>query len=119
VFATLHTSSAAQAVDRIIDTFDPASQPLIRSRLSSSLVGVIYQRLVPGISVGRVGAYEILVANNGIKNLIREGKTHQIPNMMTTGMNEGMQTMDVALDRLAREGKISKETALEFLKQNG
>ena len=119
VFATLHTSSAAQAVDRIIDTFDSASQPLIRSRLSSCLVCVIYQRLVPAIDGGRTAAYEILVANNGIKNLIREGKTHQIPNMMTTGMNEGMQTMEVALQRLTKEGKISKEFAADFLKQNG
>jgi twitching motility protein PilT len=118
VFATLHTSSAAQAVDRIIDTFDSASQPLIRSRLSSCLVGVIYQRLVPRVDGGRTAAYEILVANNGIRNMIREGKTHQIPNMMTTGMNEGMQTMEVALQRLTKEGRISKEFASDFLKQN-
>jgi twitching motility protein PilT len=118
VFATLHTSSAAQAVDRIIDAFEPAEQPLIRSRLSAVLVGVVYQRLLPKISGGRCGAFEVLVANYPIQNLIREGKTFQIPNMMTTGAAVGMQTMSAALEGLVKKGDITSADAAEFLQQN-
>ena len=118
VFATLHTSSAAQAVDRIIDAFQPEEQPLIRSRLSSVLVGVVYQRLLPKVSGGRCGAFEVLVANYPIKNLIREGKTFQIPNMMTTGAGVGMQTMSAALQQLAQKGDITADQAKSFLEQN-
>ena len=118
VFATLHTSSAAQAVDRIIDAFQPEEQPLIRSRLSSVLVGVVYQRLLPKVSGGRCGAFEVLVANYPIKNLIREGKTFQIPNMMTTGASVGMQTMSAALQQLAQKGDITADQAKSFLEQN-
>lgn len=118
VFATLHTSSAAQAVDRIIDAFQPDEQPLIRSRLSAVLVGVVYQRLLPKEGGGRCGAFEVLVANYPIKNLIREGKTFQIPNMMTTGAGIGMQTMSAALSQLAQKGDITAEQAKSFLEQN-
>lgn len=118
VFATLHTSSAAQAVDRIIDAFEPAEQPLIRSRLSAVLVGVVYQRLLPKASGGRCGAFEVLVANYPIKNLIREGKTFQIPNMMTTGAGVGMQTMAAALEGLVNKGDITSAQAASFLQQN-
>lgn len=118
VFATLHTSNAAQAVDRIIDAFDPAEQPLIRSRLSSVLVGVVFQRLLPKSSGGRCGAFEVLVANYPVKNLIREGKTFQIPNMMTTGANAGMQTMSASLESLVKKGDISSAQAAAYLKQN-
>lgn len=118
VFATLHTSSAAQAVDRIIDAFEPAEQPLIRSRLSSVLVGTVFQRLLHKSSGGRCGAFEVLVANYPIKNLIREGKTFQIPNMMTTGVSAGMQTMAAALKNLVKQGHITSEQAETFLQQN-
>ncbi|MFM8447017.1 MAG: type IV pilus twitching motility protein PilT, partial [Candidatus Nanopelagicaceae bacterium] len=93
VFATLHTSGAAQAVDRIVDAFDSSAQPLIRSRLSACLIGVVYQRLLKLEPHGRIAAFEVLASNYGVKNLIREGKTHQIPNLMTTNRSDGMQTM--------------------------
>ena len=118
VFATLHTPSAAQAIDRIIDGFDVDEQPLVRSRLASCLVGVAYQRLLKSKTGGRLAAYEILVANYGVKNLIREGKTHQIPNVMTTSMNEGMQTMQHSIKELVKAGKITEEQGKEFLSLN-
>lgn len=118
VFATLHTNNAAQAVDRIIDAFEPSEQPLIRSRLSACLVGVIYQRLLPALNGGRVAAYEILIANSAVKNLIREGKTHQLANTMTIGVGEGMQTMERAISTLCKENKITMETGREFLGRN-
>jgi twitching motility protein PilT len=118
VFATLHTPSAAQAVDRIIDAFDPAEQPLIRSRLSSTLVGVAYQRLLPTTDGKRMAAFEILVGNSAIKNLIREGKTFQIPNAMTTSRSEGMINMNHAIEELISSGKIDAAVGAEFLKQN-
>ena len=118
VFATLHTNNATQAIDRIIDAFEPSEQPLIRSRLSACLVGVIYQRLIPSIAGGRVAAYEVLVANYAVKNLIREGKTHQIPNTMTTAMGEGMQSMERSLQDLVKAGKIDASVAKSFLSSN-
>jgi twitching motility protein PilT len=118
VFATLHTSGAAQAVDRIIDAFDAAEQPLVRSRLSSCLIGIIYQRLIKTQPSGRTGAFEVLVSNYGVRNLIREGKTHQIPNLMTTNKADGMQTMEMALKELAAQGKISQDQVSQFLKTN-
>jgi twitching motility protein PilT len=118
VFATLHTSGAAQAVDRIVDAFDAAEQPLVRSRLSSCLIGVIYQRLIRTQPSGRIGAFEVLVSNYGVRNLIREGKTHQIPNLMTTNKADGMQTMEMALKELASKGKISQDQVAQFLQTN-
>lgn len=118
VFATLHTPSAPQAIDRIIDAFEPEEQPLIRSRLSGSLVGIAYQRLLKAKTSGRVAAYEILVANSAIRNLIREGKTHQIPSMMVTGMGEGMRTMESALRQLVQDGSIERDEAEKFLARN-
>jgi twitching motility protein PilT len=118
VFATLHTSGAAQAVDRIVDAFDTSAQPLVRSRLSACLVGVIYQRLLKTTSTGRTAAFEVLVNTHGIRNLIREGKTHQIPNTMITNRAEGMQTMENALKHLAALGKITQDQVTSFLNQN-
>ena len=118
VFATLHTSGAAQAVDRIVDAFESSAQPLVRSRLSSCLIGVIYQRLIKLEPTGRMGAFEVLVSNYGVRNLIREGKTHQIPNLMTTNKADGMQTMEMALKHLASVGKISQEQVSKFLQSN-
>lgn len=118
VFATLHTSGAAQAVDRIVDAFESSAQPLVRSRLSSCLIGVIYQRLIKLEPTGRMGAFEVLVSNYGVRNLIREGKTHQIPNLMTTNKADGMQTMEMALKHLASVGKISQDQVSKFLQSN-
>lgn len=118
VFATLHTPSATQAIDRIIDAFEAAEQPLIRSRLAASLVGVAYQRLIKSTDGKRMGAFEVLVGNYAVKNLIREGKTHQIPNVMTTAMNEGMQTMQHSIKELIKSGFISETEGKEFLAQN-
>lgn len=118
VFATLHTPSATQAIDRIIDAFDAGEQPLIRSRLAASLVGVAYQRLIKSNDGKRTGAFEVLVANYAVKNLIREGKTHQIPNVMTTAMNEGMQTMQHAIKELIKAGTITEAQGKDFLAQN-
>lgn len=118
VFATLHTHNAPQAVDRIIDAFEPSEQPLIRSRLSSCLVGVMYQRLLPAYQGGRVAAYEVLIANSAVKNLIREGKTHHLANSMTTGVNEGMQTMDRAIQSLIKANIIEPKVGQDFLSRN-
>jgi twitching motility protein PilT len=118
VFASLHTPGAPHAIDRIIDAFAPNEQPLIRSRLASSLLGVVYQRLIPTVTGGRMAAFEILVGNNAIKNLIREGKTHQVPSMMTTAMSEGMRTMSHEVKRLVSEGYISEDHAHVFMASN-
>lgn len=118
VFATLHTPSAPHAIDRIIDAFEPTEQPLIRSRLSSSLLGIAYQRLLPAQGGGRLAAFEIVVGNTAIRNLIREGKTHQIPSLMVTGMAEGMRTMEYAVRHLVAEERISQDVAEKFLSRN-
>ena len=97
VFATLHTNSAAQSVDRMIDVFPAEQQPQIRSQLAGILMAVCSQRLVPAIGGGRVCAAEIMVANTAIRSIIREGKTHQLDTAIQTGASEGMQTMDRTL----------------------
>lgn len=112
VFATLHTSDAAQTIDRIIDVFPPYQQPQIRMQLSMTLQGIVAQQLVPRSDErGRVAAMEVLVATPAVRNLIREGKTHQILSVIQTGSKQGMQTMDMALRELYREGMISLEDA--------
>ena len=100
VFATLHTNDAAQAVDRIIDVFPDWRQDQIRVQLSASLGAIIAQRLLPKIGGGRVAAFEVLVANHPVRNLIREGKSNQLLNVMTTNQGEGMQTLEVNLAAL-------------------
>lgn len=119
VFATLHTSSAASAIDRIIDVFDPAQQPLVRSRLAQSLIGVVYQRLLKSTNGGRVAAFEVLVADHAIKNLIREGKTFQIPNAMLTGAVSGTTLMPRAIENLVSYNKVERQVADDFLRQSG
>lgn len=110
VLATLHTGSAVQSIDRIIDVFPPHQQPQIRIQLADTLVGVITQRLLPRVDrPGRVAAVEILIATPAVKNLIREGKTHQIVSLMQTGGRYGMQTMEMALKQLESRGIISAE----------
>ena len=114
VFATLHTNSAAQSIDRMIDVFPAHQQPQVRSQLSNILMAVCAQRLVPAIGGGRVVAAEIMVANSAIRSLIRDGKTHQIDTAIQTGADQGMQTMDRTLAKLIQTGVISYESAREF-----
>lgn len=112
VLATLHTYSAAQTVDRIIDIFPPYQQGQVKSQLSSVLTAVISQRLLPRPSGGRVAAREIMINNSAISNLIREGKNAQIKSALETGLSQGMMTMDRHLKQLYQAGEISRETAL-------
>lgn len=112
VFGTLHTSSAAQTVDRIIDVFPPHQQSQIRTQLAESIQGVIAQTLLPKVGGGRVAALEIMIQTTAIKNLIREGKTYQLPSVIETNNNLGMQTLDQALQALLLAGKITPAVAL-------
>jgi twitching motility protein PilT len=114
VFATLHTNSAAQSVDRIIDVFPQHQQSQIRAQLSSIIEGVISQRLVPALSGGRVPAVEVLLATGALRNLIREGKTHQIDNLIATSSEVGMISLDQSLAQLVKSGRISLETARSY-----
>jgi twitching motility protein PilT len=112
VFATLHTQSAPQTIDRIIDVFPPEQQQQVRVQLSVALQGVITQQLLPTADgAGRVAACEVMIPNPAVRNLIREGKTHQILSTMQTGSSAGMQTMDAALATLVRQGTITQKLA--------
>ncbi len=111
VFATLHTNSAAQSIDRMIDVFPPHQQPQIRSQLSNILQAICSQRLVAAIGGGRVAAAEILIANSAVRNIIREGKTHQLDAVIQTGADQGMQTMDRTLVKLIQTGVITYDEA--------
>jgi len=115
VFGTLHTSSAPATVNRIIDVFSGDEQPQIRAMISSSLVAVIAQALLPKVGGGRVAASEILITNHAISNLIREDKVHQIYSQMQLGQGDsGMQTQTQALIKFIKDGKISRDTALQY-----
>jgi len=111
VFATLHTNSASQAVDRVIDVFPQDQQNQIRVQLSMILEGVIRQRLVPQIKGGRIASFEVLLATPAVRNLIREGKTHQIDNVIATSLDFGMLTLERSLADLIKQGKVSLEEA--------
>ena len=112
VFSTLHTNDAAQAIDRIIDVFPAYRQEQIRVQLAASLGAVIAQRLVPQIGGGMVAAFEILVANNPVRNLIREGKTNQLLNVITTNQSEGMCTLESSLVDLIRAEIVTYDDAM-------
>ena len=114
VFATLHTNSASQSIDRMIDVFPPHQQPQIRSQLSNILMAICAQRLVPAIGGGRVVAAEIMIANPAVRSIIREGKTHQLDTVIQTGADEGMQTMDRTLVKLIQQGIITYDNAREY-----
>jgi len=115
VFATLHTSSAPGTIHRIIDVFKGDEQAQIRAMLSSSLVAVIAQSLLPKLDGGRVAASEIMVTNHAISNLIREDKVHQIYSQMQLGQGDtGMQTQTQALLKFVKDGKISRSTAQQY-----
>lgn len=114
VFATLHTNSAAQSIDRMIDVFPPHQQPQIRAQLSNILMAICSQRLVPAIGGGRVVASEILVATPAVRNIIREGKSHQLDAVIQTGADQGMQSMDKTLVGLVQAGTVTFEEARNF-----
>ncbi len=114
VLATLHTNSASQSIDRMIDVFPPHQQPQVRSQLSNVLMAICAQRLVPAIGGGRVVAAEILIANPAVRSVIREGKTHQLDTIIQTGADLGMQTMDRTLVKLIQTGVITYDNAREY-----
>ena len=114
VFATLHTNSAAQSIDRMIDVFPPHQQPQIRSQLSNILMAICAQRLVPAIGGGRIASAEILVATPAVRNIIREGKTHQLDAVIQTGGEYGMQSMDRTLVNLIHSGTIPYDEARNY-----
>ena len=114
VFATLHTNSAAQSIDRMIDVFPAHQQPQIRTQLSNILVGICSQRLVPAINGGRMAVAEIMVANSAVRAIIREGKTHQLDMTIQTGADQGMQTMDRELARYVKAGTINYDDARQY-----
>ncbi|MEN9921578.1 MAG: hypothetical protein RLZZ517_556 [Candidatus Parcubacteria bacterium] len=119
VFSTLHTNNAAQTIDRIIDSFPAGQQDQIRTQLASSLLGIFSQRLIPRISGGMIPAYELLINNSAISNLIREKRTHEIDTVVETGRDMGMIDMNRTLAELVRRGEITPESAFAYsLKPN-
>ena len=114
VLSTLHTNNASQTIDRIIDSFPGNQQDQIRTQLASSLLGIFSQRLVPRIAGGLVPAYELLLNNNAVANLIREKRTHEIDVVIETGMESGMVDLNHSLIELVRTGEISIENAYQY-----
>ena len=112
VLATLHTNDVPQALDRIVDVFPAEQQTQIRVQLANTLSGICYQRLLPRVDGGLVAAFEVMVANSAVRNLIREGKTNQLRNVMLTGQSDGMQTLEMSLSALVRDGVISYDEAV-------
>lgn len=111
VFATLHTNNAAQSIDRMVDVFPSHQQAQIRTQLSNILMAICSQRLIPAIGGGRVAATEVLIATPAVRNIIREGKTHQLDAVIQTGSEFGMQSMDKTLINLIHGGTISYDEA--------
>ena len=116
VFGTLHTSSAAKTIDRVVDVFPAAEKAMVRSMLSESLQAVIAQTLMKKIGGGRIAAHEIMVGTPAIRNLIREDKVAQMYSAIQTGAQQGMQTMDQCLHRLLQQKVITREQAREKAK---
>lgn len=114
VFSTLHTNSASQTIDRIIDAFPVGQQNQIRTQLASTLQGIISQRLLPQISGGRAMATEVLIGTNAIRSNIREGKTHLIDSIIETSQDTGMNTIESSLAELVKLGKITREIAIQY-----
>ncbi len=114
VFSTLHTNSAAQTIDRVVDVFPENQQTQVRLQLSNTLEAIICQRLLPGIGKGRVPATEVLLATPGVRSIIREGKTHLIDNVIQTSRDLGMMTMDMSLASLVASNKVSYDTAAAY-----
>lgn len=114
VLSTLHTNNASQTIDRIIDSFPANQQDQIRNQLAASLLGIFSQRLIPGITGGLLPAYELLLNNNAVANLIREKRTHEIDVVIETGTEGGMVDLNRSLLELVRKGEISIENAYQF-----
>lgn len=114
VFSTLHTNSASQTIDRIIDSFPAGQQKQIRIQLSGSLLGIFSQRLVPRVAGGRIPAYELLINTAAVANLIREGRTAEVDVLIETGSEQGMINLNSSLVDLVRRGEISAETAYQY-----
>lgn len=114
VISTLHTNSASQSIDRIIDSFPEHQQNQIRAQLSDTIVGIISQRLIEKVDGGRVVAAEVLIADNAIKSNIRDGKTHLLDSIIETSQSEGMIPLEVSLANLVKEGQISIESARSY-----
>ena len=113
VFATVHTNDTSQAVDRVVGVFPGEQQNQARLQVSASLVGVIYQRLVPRISGGLVAAYEVLAGSHAVRNIIREGNNRQLRNAITMAQGEGMQTLEMHLSRLVADGVVDRQEAIQ------
>ncbi len=114
IFSTLHTNNAAQTINRIIDSFPPTQQDQIRVQLAGSLSGIFSQRLIPRISGGLVPAYELLISNNAVANLIREKRIHEVTTVIETSSGEGMIDMNRCLAELVRAGEITVENAFAY-----
>lgn len=114
VFATLHTNSAAQTIDRIVDVFPDEQQKQVRLQLSNVIEAVFSMRLVPSVSGERLVAYEVMLGTSAVKSSIREGKTHQIDNILQTSTEVGMNTLEMSLASLVKSGKVQYETAQSF-----
>jgi twitching motility protein PilT len=114
VLATLHTNSASQSIDRMVDVFPPHQQPQIKTQLSNILMAICSQRLIPTIGSGRIAAAEILIATPAVRNIIREGKSHQLEAVIQTGSQYGMQAMDKTLSMLVHQGTITYDEARNY-----
>jgi twitching motility protein PilT len=114
VLSTLHTNNAAQTIDRIIDAFPAGQQDQIRVQLAGSLAGIFSQRLIPRISGGLIPAYELLINNSAVSNLIREGRSHEIQTIIETGLEQGMIDMNRSLTELVKRGEITVENAFAY-----
>ena len=114
VFSTLHTNNAAQTIDRIIDSFPAGQQDQIRVQLAGSLTGIFSQRLIPRISGGMIPAYELLINNSAVANLIRESRTHEVQTVIETGLEQGMIDMNRSLVELVKKGEITVENAFAY-----
>jgi len=114
VFATLHTNSASQTVDRVIDVFPDNQQPQVRMQLSNALEAVIAQRLIPRISGGRLPAAEVLLATSAVRNTIREGKSHQLDNVIQTSGEIGMMSLEASLAGWVRQGEVTMDVAMKY-----
>ncbi len=112
VFATLHTNDASQSLDRISDVFPPERQTQIRVQLAASLAAVVSQRLLPRVGGGLIAAFELLVANDAVRNLIRDGRTHQLRNVIRSSGGEGMTTLEAQLNELVAAGRVSFDDAV-------
>ncbi len=115
VFSVLHTNSAAQTIDRIVDVFPDESKGQVKIQLASVLTGIVSQRLLPAVSGGRVPACEILMVNSAVRNVIREGKTFMLDNVIQTNANVGMISMDASLAALVKKGVVREEVAMNYV----